>query len=49
MESKPRFPQSLEIAARFPHSQQADGEADGKAENQNQVSYFPTALFSLFK
>jgi hypothetical protein len=42
MESKTRFPQSLEIAARFPHSQQADDEADGKVENQKQVSHFPT-------
>jgi hypothetical protein len=46
MESIPRFPQSLEIAARFPHSQQADNEADGKVENQKQVSHFPTARFS---
>jgi hypothetical protein len=46
MESTPRFPQSLEIAARFPHSPQADDEADGKVENQNQVSHFPTARFS---
>jgi hypothetical protein len=46
MESTPRFPQSLEIAARFPHSQQADDEADGKVENQKQVSHFPTARFA---
>jgi hypothetical protein len=46
MESTPRFPQSLEIAARFPHSQQADDEAEGKVENQKQVSHFPTARFS---
>ena len=46
MESTPRFPQSLEIATRFPHSQQADDEADGKVENQKQVSHFPTARFS---
>jgi len=46
MESTPRFPQSLEIAARFPHSQQADNEADGKVENQKQVSHFSTARFS---
>jgi hypothetical protein len=46
MESTPRFPQSLEIAARFPHSQQADDEADGKVENQKHVSHFPTARFS---
>jgi hypothetical protein len=43
MESTTRFPQSLEIAARFPHSQQADDEADGKVENPKQVSHFPTA------
>jgi hypothetical protein len=43
MESTTRFPQPLEIAARFPLSQQADDEADGKVENQNQVSHFPTA------
>jgi hypothetical protein len=45
MESTPRFPQSLEIAGRFPHSPQAGDEADGKVENQNQVSHFPTARF----
>jgi hypothetical protein len=45
MESTPRFPQSLEIATRFPHSRQAD-DADGKLENQKQVSHFPTARFS---
>jgi hypothetical protein len=49
MESTPRFPQSLEIATRFPHSQQADDEADGKVENQKQVSHFPTARFSPLK
>jgi hypothetical protein len=49
MESKPRFPQSLEIAARFPHSHQAGGEADGKVENQKQVSHFPTARLSPLK
>lgn len=38
----PLFPQPLEIAMRFLHSQQADDEADGKVENQNQVSHFPT-------
>jgi hypothetical protein len=36
MESTHRFPQSLEIAARFPHSPQAGDEADGKVENQKQ-------------
>jgi hypothetical protein len=46
MESTPRFPQPLEIAMRFPHSQQAGDEADGKVENQKQVSHFPTARFS---
>jgi hypothetical protein len=46
MESTPRFPQSLEIATRFPHSQQADDEADEKVENQRQASHFPTARFS---
>src|SRR5205823_8527429 len=46
MESTPRFPQSLEIATRFPHSKQAGDEADGKVENQKQVSHFPTARFS---
>jgi len=30
MESTPRFPQSLEIAARFPHSRQADDESGWK-------------------
>jgi hypothetical protein len=49
MESTPRFPQSLEIAARFPHSQQADDQADAKVENQKQVSHFPTARFSPYK
>jgi hypothetical protein len=39
----------MESTPRFPHSQQADDEADGKVENQNQVSHFPTARFSLPK
>jgi hypothetical protein len=46
MESTHRFPQSLEIASRFPHSTQAGDEADGKMENQRQVYHFPTARFS---
>ena len=36
-----RFPQPLEIASRFPHSTQATTTADGKVENQKQVSHFP--------
>ena len=43
MESTTRFPQSLEIAARFPHSQQADDEADANVENQKQVYHRSTA------
>ena len=43
----PTLPTSpLEIspkAARFPHSHSSGGEADGKVENQKQVSHFPTA------
>lgn len=48
--TKGRFPwlstSPLEISpkpARFPHSHGAGDEADGKAENQKQVSRFPTA------
>ena len=34
-------------AARFPHSHSSGDEADGKVENQKQVSHFPTAPISL--
>lgn len=40
MESTSRFPQSLKIATRFPHPQQPDDAADGKAEKP---SRFPTS------
>jgi len=53
--TKSRFPtlptSPLEIspkAARFPHFHSSGGEADGKVENQEQVSHFPTASFFLF-
>lgn len=49
MESTPRFPQSLEIASRFPHSTQADGEGgweSGKPKAGFPLSHRPT-LFLL--
>jgi hypothetical protein len=35
---------SRQKQATFPHSHSSDGEADGKVENQKQVSHFPTAI-----
>ncbi len=43
----PPFPaapwESRQKLARFPHSHRSGDEADGKVENQKQVSHFPTA------
>ena len=39
----PPFPPFLEIAMRFPQCRRSGDETDGKVENQNQVSHFPTA------
>jgi hypothetical protein len=49
MESKLRFPQSLEIAFAIATFPQVDDQADGKVENQKQVSHFPTARRSFLK
>ena len=38
---------SRQEQARFPHFHSSGGEADGKVENQEQVSHFPTAPFFL--
>jgi hypothetical protein len=35
-------------AARFPHSHSPGDEANGKMENQTQVSHFPTATNPIF-
>ena len=44
----PRAPwKSRRKTARFPHSHSSGDEADGKVENQKQVSHFPTATTSL--
>ena len=46
----PRAPwKSRQKQARFPHFHSSGGEADGKVENQKQVSHFPTAPFFLSK
>jgi hypothetical protein len=47
MESTRRFPQSLEIALRFPHSTQADGEGGWKNGKPEAGFHFSTARFSL--
>jgi hypothetical protein len=36
---------SRQEQARFPHFHSSGDEADGKVENQKQVSHFPTAIF----
>ena len=36
--------ESLQEQARFPHFHSSGDEADGKVENQKQVSHFPTAI-----
>jgi len=37
---------SRQERARFPHFHSSGDEADGKVENQKQVSHFPTAIYS---
>ena len=40
---------SRQEQARFPHFHSSGDEADGKVENQKQVSHFPTAIPFLAK
>src|SRR6266567_3185836 len=52
VESQSRLPpvstdpwKSRREQARFPHFHSSGDEADGKVENQKQVSHFPTAIY----